>query len=132
MKNREIDIKKNAIKRILNLKKVEDTIDLSDSYLEIDGRISKELFESEINKITFSTHKKCEIKSIDIYLTSNELIDDEVAEELKEQLGIEILGDGSFFEILDYKTDFMIQFDQENTEFIASEDIKNGCVVFKK
>jgi len=93
---------------------------------------SKELFESEIYSVIFAVQKQQKVKSVNLFLSSNEMIDDDDIEDLKEQLGVEITGDGSFFEILDYKTDFTIQFDQENTAFIASEEMKNGCVVFKK
>jgi len=132
MKNIQTYNKTSVVKRILNFKRVENTIDLRDSYIEIDGRVSKELFESEIYKLTFSVEQPGEIKNIDLYLSSNELICDDDARELKEQLGIEIFGDGSFFEILDYKADFMIEFDQENTMFIGSDEMKNGYVIFKK
>lgn len=132
MKNTKAYNKRGVIKRILNLKRVENTINLCDSYLEIDGEISKELFESEIYKLTFSVQQPDEIKSIDLYLSSNELICDDDVRELKEQLGIEISGDGSFFEIVDYQVNFTMQFDQENSLFIASDEIKNGCVEFKK
>jgi len=121
-----------TLKRVFKIVKLNKTIDLSESYSVINGKVSKELFESEIYKVTFSAQKQGKIQSVDLYLSSNEMIcEDEVAA-LKEQLGVEILGDGSFLEIVDYKTDFTMQFDQENSLFIASDEVKNGCVVFKR
>ena len=130
MKNKQAHKETYASNRMLNLKRINNAIDLTGSYLMIDDKASKELFESEIYSVTFAIQEQ--EKSVDLFLSSNELICDEDIEELKEQLGIEITGDGSFFEILDYQTEFTIQFDKENTAFIASEEMKNGCVVFKK
>jgi len=132
MKNKQSHNETDASTRILNLKRINNTIDLTESYLMIGDEPSKELFESEIYSVIFAVQKQQKVKSVNLFLSSNEMIDDDDIEDLKEQLGVEITGDGSFFEILDYKTDFTIQFDQENTAFIASEEMKNGCVVFKK
>jgi len=132
MKKKQSHEETYASKRIFRLKRVKNTIDLSNSYSIINGKASKKLFESEIYKVTFTAQKLGDIQKMDLYLSNNEMICDDDATALKEQLGIEILGDGSFIEIIDYQTSFTIQFDQENTEFISSADIKNGCIVFKR
>jgi len=132
MKNKLAHKETYASTRILNLKRINNTIDLTESYLIIDGKVSKELFESEIYSVTFAVQKKQKVKSVNLYLSSNEIIGDEDIEGLKEQLGIEILGDGSFFEIVDYNTDFTINFDQENTVLITTEEVKKGSIVFNK
>ncbi|MNG17168.1 hypothetical protein D3C87_1644680 [compost metagenome] len=65
-------------------------------------------------------------------MSYNELICDKEINNLKESLGIVITGDGSQFEILDYETDFTIQFDQENSSFIATDEVENGLISFRK
>jgi len=132
MKKKQSHEETYVAKRIFNLKRVKNTIDLSESYSIINGKGSKELFESEIYKLSFAAQKQGNIHSVDLYLSSNEMICDDEAATLKEQLGIGISGDGSFLEIVDYQANFTMQFDQENSLFIASDEVKNGCVVFKK
>jgi len=92
------------------------------------NKISRVLFESEIFKVTFKTIKK----SYNLFLNANELICSECIYHLKKYLGIEIFGDGSFFEILNYTDDFKIIFDTENTTFIDTDTVNNGTVYFYK
>jgi len=92
------------------------------------NKISKFLFQSEIYKITFKTLKK----SYNLFLSVNELICNDCIHYLKKHLGIEIFGDGSFFEILHYSSDFKIIFDNENTTFIDTKTVSNGVVSFYK
>jgi len=131
---REKQTNKTACKTklVFNIKKIKNTINLNGSFSIIDGECSRTLFESEIFKVTFSAQKQDNIHSVDLYLSSNEMICDSETVALKEQLGIEIFGDGSFFEIIDYQTSFTIQFDQENSLFIESDEVKNGLLFFKK
>lgn len=126
---------KNApyqLDRIFKIRRINNTIDLSDSFSIVNKKESTANFEAEIYKVTFSTTIQQKIKTFDLFLSGNELICDKEIENLKESLGIVIAGDGSQFEILDYHTDFTIQFDQENSSFLESDEVRNGLVVFRK
>jgi hypothetical protein len=126
---------KNApyqLDRIFKIRRIKNTIDLSDSFSIVNKKESMANFDAEIYKVTFSTTIQQKIKNFDLFLSGNELIDDQKIENLKESLGIVIAGDGSLFEILDYKTDFTIQFDQENSSFLESDEVRNGLIVFRK
>ncbi|TPG42003.1 hypothetical protein [Flavobacterium pectinovorum] len=126
---------KNApyqLDRIFKIRRIKNTIDLSDSFSIVNKKESVANFDAEIYKVTFSTIIQQKIKNFDLFLSGNELIDDQEIENLKESLGIVIAGDGSLFEILDYKTDFTIQFDQENSSFLESDEVRNGLIVFRK
>jgi len=116
------------IQRFLNITCVNNCIDLSNSYSIYNQKISKALFESEIYKVTFKTLKK----SYHLFLSANELICNNCINYLKKNLGIEVFGDGSFFEILNYSCDFKIIFDTENTSFINTNTVTNGVVSFYK
>ena len=118
----------NPIQRFLNITHVNNCIDLSNSYSTYNQKISKLLFESEIYKVTFKTLKK----SYHLFLSVNELICNNCINYLKKNLGIEIFGDGSFFEILNYSCDFKIIFDTENTSFINTNTVTNGVINFHK
>lgn len=126
---------KNApyqLDRIFKIRRINNTIDLSDSFSIVNKKESTANFEAEIYKVTFSTTIQQKIKTFDLFLSGNELICDKEIENLKESLGIVITGDGSQFEILDYHTDFTIQFDQKNSSFLESDEVKNGLIVFRK
>lgn len=118
--------------RIFKIRRIKNTIDLSNSFSIVNKKESTANFEAEIYKVTFSTTIQQKIKTFDLFLSGNELICDQEIEKLKESFGIVIAGDGSQFEILDYKTDFTIQFDQENSSFLESDEVRNGLVVFRK
>lgn len=122
----------NTLERLFNIKRKKNTIDLDTSYSVRNGKISELQFSSEIYKVTFCAKNKKEQKVYDLYLTSNELISEQEIECLKQHLGIEIFGDGSLFEILDFENDFTLQFDQENSSFINSEGVENGLISFVK
>jgi len=119
---------RNSIQRFLNITCVNDCIDLSNSYSIYNQKSSRILFESEIYKVTFKTLKK----SYHLFLSANELICNSCINYLKNHLGIEVLGDGSFFEILNYTCDFKIIFDTENTTFINTNTVTNGVINFHK
>jgi len=119
-------------KRVFKIKRVKNRICLSDSFSMVNNEASKKLFEAEIFKVTFSSNKANNIKSYDLFLAKNELIPDQEIIALKDSLGIEIFGDGTCIEIINFQTDFSIQFDQENSSFIDSEQVKNGYIMFKK
>ncbi|QOG04321.1 hypothetical protein [Flavobacterium sp. MDT1-60] len=126
---------KNApylLERIFKIRRIENTIDLSNSFSVVNKKEFPALFEAEIYKVTFSTKKHGKTKSYDLFMSYNELICDEEIDNLKESLGIVITGDGSQFKILDYEADFTIQFDQENSSFIAIDEVKNGMISFRK
>lgn len=114
--------------RYFKINKLNNCIDLSDSYKMYSDQFSKLLFESEIYKVTFKTLKK----SYNLFLSANELICNDCISNLKKNLGIEIFGDGSFFEILNFTHDFKITFETENTIFIDTNTVKNGIVYFYK
>jgi hypothetical protein len=120
------------LKRVLKIKRIGNIIDLSDSFYVMDNEISTALFDAEIYKVTFSGERHGEIKSYDLFLTSNELICDKEIKILEEYLGIVLSGDGSQFEVLDCQTDFTIQFDQENSSFVESDEVDKGLIIFRK
>lgn len=126
---------KNApyhLERIFKIRRIKNTINLSESFSIVNKKESTANFEAEIYKVTFSTTIQQKIKTYDLFLSGNELICDEEIENLKKSLDIVIAGDGSQFEILDYKTDFTIQFDLENSSFLESDEVRNGLIVFRK
>ncbi|KIC03735.1 hypothetical protein OA88_02120 [Flavobacterium sp. JRM] len=118
--------------RIKKIKKIKNIIDLSNSFYIVNKEVSSGLFDAEIYRVTFSAERNGELKSYDLFLTSNELICDKEVNILEEYLGIILSGDGSQFEILDYQTDFAIQFDQENSSFVESDEVDKGLVIFRK
>lgn len=120
------------LERIFKIRRIKNIIDLSNSFSVVNKKEFPALFEAEIYKVTFSTKKYGKTKSYDLFMSYNELICDDEIENLKKSLGIVIAGDGSQFEILDYETDFTIQFDQENSSFIATDEVENGLVIFRK
>jgi hypothetical protein len=130
----KVKSKKEAylLERIFKIKRIKNIIDLSNSFSVVNKKEFPTLFEAEIYKVTFSTKKQGSTKSHDLFMSYNALICDEEIENLKESLGVFITGDGSQFEILDYETDFTIQFDQENSSFIATDEVKNGLISFSK
>jgi len=117
-----------SLKRFLTIKKNGNAIDLSESYKMYTNQLAKLVFESEIYKVTFKTLKK----SYNLFLSANELICNDCINNLKNNLGVEIDGDGSFFEVLNYTHDFKIIFDAENTTFIDTDTVKNGVAYFYK
>ena len=126
---------KNApylLERIFKIKRIKNIIDLSNSFSVVNEEASSALFDAEIYKVTFSSERDGEIKSYDLFLSSNELICNQEIDSLKEYLGIALFGDGSQFEILDYQTYFTIQFDQENSSFVESDGVEKGLIIFKK
>ncbi|WP_337966815.1 hypothetical protein [uncultured Flavobacterium sp.] len=126
---------KNApyhLERIFKIRRIKNTIDLSESFSVVNKKATAAFFDAEIYKVTFSSIIQTKIKTYDLFLSGNELICDEEIENLKKSLDIVIAGDGSQFEILDYKTDFTIQFDLENSSFLESDEVRNGLVVFRK
>lgn len=118
----------DSIKRSLTIKKNGNAIDLSGSYKMYTNQLTKLAFESEIHKVTFKTLKK----SCNLFFSANELICEDCVDNLKVKLDIEINGDGSFFEVLNYVQDFKILFDTENTTFIDTDTVKNGVAYFYK
>ncbi|WP_166922011.1 hypothetical protein [Flavobacterium poyangense] len=122
----------NLLERVFKIKRIQNTIDLSNSFYVVNKEISPKLFEAEIYKVTFRTEQNGEVKSHDLFLPFNELICELEIAFLEDYLGITLSGDGSQFEILEYQTDFSIQFDQENSYFIKSDGVDNGLLFFKK
>jgi len=118
----------NPSKRFLKISRFNNYVDLSDSFNIHNNKLSKLLFESEIYKITFKTLKK----SYNLFLTANELICNDCIKYLKKELGIEVSGDGLFFEIINYTQNFEIIFDIENTTFINTNSVQNGVICFCK
>ncbi len=120
------------LERIFNIKLTNNVIDLRGSFSIVNKEPSTELFESEIYKVTFISDWIGIESRYDFFMSSNELIEHEEINAMKEQMGIEIFGDGGLFEIVSYERDFSIQFDQERSGFIESEYFKNGLITFKK
>ena len=118
----------DSVNRFLTIKKNGNAIDLSGSYKMYANQFTKLLFESEIYKVTFKTIKK----SYNLFLSANELICNDCIGNLKNNLGVEVYGDGSFFEVLNYTHDFKIIFDTENTTFIDTDTVKSGVAYFYK
>jgi hypothetical protein len=120
------------LERIFKIRRIKNTIDLSESFSVVNKKATAAFFDAEIYKVTFSTIIQSKIKTYDLFLSGNELICEEEIENLKKSLDIVIAGDGSQFEILNYKTDFTIQFDLENSSFLESDEVRNGLIFFKK
>jgi len=118
----------NSLARYFKINRCNNCIDLSDSYSMCNNKMSKILFQSEIFKVTFKTIKE----SYNLFLSANELICNDCINYLKKNLGIEIFGDGSFFEVLNYTQNFEIIFDSENSTFIDTDSVENGVVYFYK
>ena len=119
---------KETIKRFLEINRTNNCIDLSNSYVMYGNKTSKLLFQSEIYEVTFKDQKHC----CNLYLTPNELICDNYIETLKEDMNIDIHGDGSRFEVVNYSNDFKIEFDTENTSFVNTNTVNNGVIYFYK
>ncbi|MFH7013926.1 hypothetical protein ACHRV5_18870 [Flavobacterium sp. FlaQc-52] len=122
----------NLLERVFKIKRTGNSIDLSNSFYVANKEISPVSFEAEIYKITFRTEQNGEVKTYDLFLPFNELICEHEIAFLEEHLGILLSGDGSQFEILEFQSDFSIQFDQENSYFIASDEVNNGLLLFRK
>jgi len=114
----------DSVQRFLTLKKNGNTIDLGESYKMYPNQLTKLAFESEIHKVTFKTLKN----SCNLFFSTNELICEDCVANLKINLDIEIDGDGSFFEVLNYTQDFKILFDTVYTTLI--DTVKNGVAYF--
>ncbi|MFK7000195.1 hypothetical protein [Flavobacterium oreochromis] len=97
----------------------------------INNRPTPMPFTSEVYKITFSSLVNSQ-KKYDLFLCYEELIEEEEIQNLKNNLNIEITGDGSIFEIINFTEDFSIQFDLEDSFFIENEYTKNGLIYFRK
>ncbi|WP_405331276.1 hypothetical protein [Flavobacterium oreochromis] len=119
------------MKRLFNIKKENNYIDISNSCLMINDRPTPMPFTSEVYKITFSSLVNSQ-KKYDLFLCYEELIEEEEIQNLKNNLNIEITGDGSIFEIINFTEDFSIQFDLEDSFFIENEYTKNGLIYFRK
>lgn len=120
------------LERVFKIRRIKNVIDLSNSFSVVNNTEFPRLFDAEIYKLTFTIKKHGKIKNYDLFLPYSELICDQEIENLRKSLRIVISGDGSQFEILDFESDFTIQFDQENSSFIESDEVKNGLVPFKK
>lgn len=119
---------KDSIKRFFKVNRINNCIDLSKSFSIYNNKACKKLFASEIYKVTFKTIKN----SYSLFLNANELICNDCIKQLKKYLGIEITGDGSYFEVINYTRDFKIVFDKENSTFISTPTVKDGVVYFYK
>jgi len=119
---------KDSIKRFLKIKRNNNCIDLSNSYTMYNNDLTKLSFQSEIYEITFKDNKH----SCNMFLTPNELICDTDIDTLKENMNINLCGDGTSFEVLDYTDDFKIEFDTENTTFVNTDSVTDGVVYFYK
>ncbi len=120
-----------TMERVFKIKRINNIIDLRDSFSIIEQQFSTTSFEAEIFKVTFSVTIDSTERTCDLFLSCNELISDYEIEVLNRELGIEVSGDGALFQIISYKTAFKIQFDKENSHFIDTENVKDGLVVFK-
>jgi len=112
---------------MINKKDDLERIDSLTRYIKI-NRLSQLLFQSEIYEITFKTFKK----TFNLFLSPNELICNDYIHNLKKNMNIDIWGDGSCFEVLDYTHDFKIEFDSENTTFVDTDSVTDGVVYFYK
>ncbi|MDI9309234.1 MAG: hypothetical protein QM535_03370 [Limnohabitans sp.] len=119
------------MKRLFNIKKNNNTIDLSDSCIVENNMLASYPLSSEIYKICF-TCLKFPNKKYSLFVSYDELIEEEDIENLKTQLGIEVCGDGSLIEIISHENDFSMQFDQENSLFIETDFSRNGLLFFHK
>ena len=123
---------KPSIKRFFKISNQGPVVDLSESYNLVNGKPCCDSFASEIYKVSFISHGEDCAKKHDLYLCYNELIDEEDITNLQESMGIEIYGDGSNFEVVNYSSDFSILFEQENSIFIDTTNVTNGLLQFKK
>lgn len=98
----------------------------------INGKVSEENFENEVYKTTFSTIVKGIKKNKSLMITANECVCEKEKKKLKEQLGIVLEGDGMCFEIISFKHDFTLQFDQLSSAFVDNNSVKNGFIFFFK
>lgn len=118
--------------RIFKIAKKKNSVDLSGSLSVINNKASKEYFDNESFQITFSTKIKDVSYDYTMLVTANESIEDKGLEKINYELGIQIEGCGMYFEVLNYKQDFSIQFDTYKSVFIDTPSVKNGVVYFSK
>lgn len=132
MKMHEEQEKKFPYERIFKIAKNNNTIDLTGSLSIVNNTASETYFESEIYEITFISSNKKEKGEYTMLVTANECISDVDIQRLQEKLQISIEGSGMNFTVRDYTKDFTIQFDKENSLFVNSSTIQNGCIYFSK
>ncbi|WP_428743401.1 hypothetical protein [Tenacibaculum sp.] len=118
--------------RLFKITRKKNAVNLSESMSVINGKASKENFETEVYQMTFCAIVKGKKKECNLLVTVNECICEEEKENLRNQLGVVINGSGMYFEILSYETNFSIQFDTIHSVFVDTDSVKNGKIFFFK
>ncbi len=122
----------HLLERIFRITKRNNEIDLTGSVAIVNGEVSETLFETEVYQVTFTTGRANRKKHYSIFMSPSESISKKEIDLLKQNLGIEISGDGSLFKIENFKDDFKIAFDLKNSISIDRLGIKKGVIVFQK
>jgi len=120
------------LERVFRITRRHNTIDLTGSVAIIDGFASEKNFENEVFQVTFTSGRQENKKHYSIFMSPSEEISTEEIQNLKTQLGITFEGDGSFFRIINFETDFKLSFDLYNSIAIDSLGVQKGVIYFKK
>lgn len=118
--------------RLFKITCKKNTVCLIGSMSVVNGKASEENFENEVYKLTFLAVINGLKINQSLMVTANECFCEMEIEKLKNQLGIILEGDGMSFEIVSYKHDFTLQFDQLNSVFLDTDTVKNGQISFLK
>lgn len=120
------------LERVFRITRKNNEIDLTGSVAIINGETSEQNFENEVYQVTFITGRLEKKKRHSIFMSPSEMIPLEEINQLKNQLGIEISGDGSLFRIEKFSSDFKLSFDLHNSISIDNLGVKKGVILFKK
>lgn len=120
------------LERVFRITRRHNTIDLAGSVAIIDGEASEKNFTTEVFQVTFTTGRPENKKHYSIFMSPSEDIPQKEINNLKEELGITITGDGSLFKIVNFETDFKLSFDLYNSIAIDSLGVQKGVIYFKK
>jgi len=122
----------NPHERWFKIAKTNNTIDLSGSIAVVNNIASEAYFEREAFQITFTTRLNNKNLQYSMLVNANECFCEIDVENLKKELQIHIEGSGMNFTILNYASDFSIQFDTINSSFINTSTVQEGSINFHK
>lgn len=120
------------LERVFRITRKNNVIDLTGSVAIINGKATEENFENEVYQVTFTIGRNKHKKLFSIFMSPSEMIPLEEINQLKNQLGIKISGDGSLFKIESFSSDFKLSFDLHNSISIDNMGVKKGSILFKK
>ncbi|WP_075340569.1 hypothetical protein [Tenacibaculum agarivorans] len=122
----------NSYERWFKIAKTNNTIDLSGSIAVVNNIASEAYFEREAFQITFTTQLNNKSLQYSMLVNANECFCEIDVQNLKKELQIHIEGCGMNFTILNYASDFSIQFDTINSSFINTPTVQEGSINFHK